>query len=155
MKSWKGGEEHGSEAIIHRTGSLGSSRSLSKAQLRTAGPGGASVSWASPSPPLPLCGPSFLWGQETWVGQTQRTVRQRSPTCLAPGTCFMDQGGVDGFGMTQAITFVLGLVAQLGPTLRHHGTVACQAPVSMGILQARIQEWIAILLFSHSIPPRD
>lgn len=121
VKSWKGGEEHGSEAITPRTGSLDISRSLSKAQLRTVGPGGASVSWASPSPPLPLCGPSFLWGQETWVGQTQRTVWQRSPTCLAPGTCFTDQGGVDGLGMTQAITLVLGLVAQLGPTLRHHG----------------------------------
>ena len=68
VKSWKGGEEHESEAIPHRTVSLGSCRVLSKARLRTVGPGGASVSWASRPHPPPLYGPSFLWGQETWVG---------------------------------------------------------------------------------------
>ena len=34
-------------------------------------------------------------------------------------------------------------------------TVACQAPLSMGILQARILEWIALLSPRGSSQPRD
>ena len=34
-------------------------------------------------------------------------------------------------------------------------TVACQAPLSMGILQARILEWVAIPFSRGSSPPRD
>ena len=37
-----------------------------------------------------------------------------------------------------------GLVAKLCLTLATPWTVACQAPLSMGILQARILEWVAI-----------
>ena len=34
-------------------------------------------------------------------------------------------------------------------------TVACQAPLSMGILQARIQEWVAMPSSRGSFQPRD
>ena len=34
-------------------------------------------------------------------------------------------------------------------------TVACQAPLSMGILQVRIQEWLAIPSSRGSSQPRD
>ena len=34
-------------------------------------------------------------------------------------------------------------------------TVACQAPLSMGILQARILEWVAMLSSRESSQPRD
>ena len=39
---------------------------------------------------------------------------------------------------------VLCLIAQSCPTLATHWTVACQAPVSMGILQGRIPEQVAM-----------
>ena len=41
------------------------------------------------------------------------------------------------------------ICVQSGPTLRpygtvtHQGTVACQAPLSMGIFQARILKWVS------------
>ena len=44
---------------------------------------------------------------------------------------------------------------QLSPTLCNPMTVACQAPLPMGILQARILEWIAIPSSRGSSPPRD
>jgi len=34
-------------------------------------------------------------------------------------------------------------------------TIAHQAPLSMGILQARILEWVAMPFFRGSFPPRD
>ena len=34
-------------------------------------------------------------------------------------------------------------------------TVACKAPLSMGILQARIREWVAMLSSRGSSQPRD
>ena len=37
-----------------------------------------------------------------------------------------------------------GLVAKLCPTLATLWTVACKAPLSMGISQARLLEWVAI-----------
>ena len=37
-----------------------------------------------------------------------------------------------------------GLVAKMCLTLATPWTVACQAPLSMGFLQARILEWVAI-----------
>ena len=37
-----------------------------------------------------------------------------------------------------------GLVAKSCSTLVTSWTVACQAPLSVGILQARILEWVAI-----------
>ena len=47
------------------------------------------------------------------------------------------------------------LAAQLCP-LRPHGLyVACQAPPSMGILQARILEWVAMPSSRGSSQPRD
>ena len=47
------------------------------------------------------------------------------------------------------------LVTQLCPTLYDPWTVACQAPLSMGILQARILEWVAMSSFRGSSQPRD
>ena len=44
-----------------------------------------------------------------------------------------------------------GLVAKSCPTLVTPWTVACQAPLSMGILQVRILEWVAIS-FSRELP---
>ena len=40
-------------------------------------------------------------------------------------------------------------------TLRPHGLIACQAPLSMGILQARILEWVAMPSSRGSSQPRD
>ena len=40
-------------------------------------------------------------------------------------------------------------------SLRPHGLVACQAPLSIGILQARILEWVAMPSSRGSSQPRD
>ena len=54
-----------------------------------------------------------------------------------------------------------GLVAKSCPTLATPCTVACQAPLSMEILQARILNWVAISFsITHcsgvnSVPPED
>ena len=45
--------------------------------------------------------------------------------------------------------------AQSYPTLYDPWAVACQAPLSMGILQAGILEWVAIPSFRGSSRPRD
>ena len=50
---------------------------------------------------------------------------------------------------------VLCLVNQSCPTLVNPWTVACQAPLSMGILQARILEWVAMPSSRGSSQPRD
>ena len=47
------------------------------------------------------------------------------------------------------------LVAQSCPTLETPWTVVCQAPLSMGILWARILEWDAMPSFRGSSQPRD
>ena len=47
------------------------------------------------------------------------------------------------------------LVAQSCPTLCSPWTVAHQAPLSMGILQARILEWVAMPSSRGSSQPRD
>ena len=47
------------------------------------------------------------------------------------------------------------LFAQLCPTLPPPWTVAHQTPLSMGILQARTLEWVAVPSCSGSSPPRD
>ena len=46
-------------------------------------------------------------------------------------------------------------VAQLCPTLCDLMTVARQAPLAMGILQARILEWVAMPFSRGSSQPRD
>ena len=48
-----------------------------------------------------------------------------------------------------------GLVAKLCPTLETPWTVVCQAPLSMGILQARILEWVALPSSRGSSQDRD
>ena len=48
-----------------------------------------------------------------------------------------------------------GLVAKPCLTLVTPWTVACQAPLSMGILQARILEWVTMLSSGGSCQPRD
>ena len=48
-----------------------------------------------------------------------------------------------------------GFVAKSCPTLVTPRTVASQAPLSMGILQARIQKWIAISFSRGSSWPRN
>ena len=50
---------------------------------------------------------------------------------------------------------MLCLVAQSCPTLCNPWTVACQAPLPMGILQARILEWVAMPSSRESSQPRD
>ena len=50
---------------------------------------------------------------------------------------------------------VLCLVAQSCPTLCNPWTVARQAPLSLGILQARILEWVAMPSSRESSQPRD
>ena len=48
-----------------------------------------------------------------------------------------------------------GLVAKSCPTLATPWTVALQAPLSLGVLQARILEWVAISFSRGSSQPRD
>ena len=48
-----------------------------------------------------------------------------------------------------------GLVTKSCPTLVAPWTVAHQAPLSMGILQARVLEWIAISFSRGYSRPRD
>ena len=48
-----------------------------------------------------------------------------------------------------------GLVAKLCPTLETPWTVARQAPLSIGLFQARILEWVAISFSRGSSQPRD
>ena len=48
-----------------------------------------------------------------------------------------------------------GLVAKLWPTIVTLWTIACQASLSMGILQARIPEWLAMPSSRGSSQPRD
>ena len=50
---------------------------------------------------------------------------------------------------------VLCLVAQTCPTLYDPWTLACQAPLSMRILQARILEWVAMPSSRGSSQPND
>ena len=50
---------------------------------------------------------------------------------------------------------MLVLVAQLCPTLCDPWTVAPEAPLSVGILQTRILEWVAIPFSGGSSQPRD
>ena len=50
---------------------------------------------------------------------------------------------------------VLCLVAQSCLTLCNPMDWACQTPLSVGILQARILEWVAILSSKRSSQPRD
>ena len=50
---------------------------------------------------------------------------------------------------------VLCLVTQLCLTLCDLMDCSCQAPLSMGILQVRILEWLAMLSFRGSSWPRD
>ena len=50
---------------------------------------------------------------------------------------------------------VLYLDTQSCPTLATRWTAACQAPLSMGILQARILEWVAMASSRGSSQPRD
>ena len=47
------------------------------------------------------------------------------------------------------------LVTQLCPILCDTWTVACQAPLSMGIFQARILEWVVMPSTRGSPQPRD
>ena len=47
------------------------------------------------------------------------------------------------------------LVAQLSPTLSDPIDIVCHAPLSMGILQARILEWVAMPSTKGSFQPRD
>ena len=55
-----------------------------------------------------------------------------------------------------SLWIVLCLVAQSCPTLCYSmDYVACQAPLSMGILQARILEWVAMPSSRGSSRPRD
>ena len=49
----------------------------------------------------------------------------------------------------------LCFVAQSYPTLCDPMTVACQPPLSMEILQARILEWVTMLSSRGSSQPRD
>ena len=48
-----------------------------------------------------------------------------------------------------------GLVAKSRPTLVTSWTVACQAPLSMGILQARMLEWVAIPFPRRIFPTQE
>ena len=60
----------------------------------------------------------------------------------------MGQSSIFILGLTTGQFYVVspggGLVAMSCPTLVTPCTVACQTPLSMGILRARILEWVAI-----------
>ena len=53
------------------------------------------------------------------------------------------------------IQYVLCSVIQSCPTLCAPWTVACQASLSTGILQARILEWVAMPSSGRSSQPKD
>ena len=53
------------------------------------------------------------------------------------------------------LLFVVLSRSVVSHSLRPHGTVACQAPLSMWILQARIVEWVAMLSSRGSSQPRN
>ena len=53
------------------------------------------------------------------------------------------------------VAFVLCLVSRSCPTLLTPQTPACQAPLSMGIPQARMLEWAAMSSSRGSSQPRD
>ena len=60
-----------------------------------------------------------------------------------------------GLKSHSAIYYIGGLVTQSHLTLVTPWGVACQAPLSLGILQARILEWVAISFSSGSSWPKD
>ena len=69
--------------------------------------------------------------------------------CLRGCICFQD------FNDEILSCAVLCLVTQSCPTLGDPITVACQAPLLMGILQARILEWVAMSSSRGASRPRD
>ena len=78
--------------------------------------------------------------------------------CSCPTSCFTYCEiccSVHRMAMS-SLWIVLCLVAQSCPTLGYSmDYVACQAPLSMGILQARILEWVAMPSSMGSSQPRD
>ena len=63
----------------------------------------------------------------------------------------------ESFSLSWLFSFqnVLCLVDQSCLTLWTPQIVVCQAPLSMGILQARILEWVSMLFSRGSSQPRD
>ena len=65
-----------------------------------------------------------------------------------------ESGGVQS-GLNKSWSCCYCLVAKLCPTLRAPVDCSCQAPPSMGILQAGILQWVAIPSSRGSSRPRD
>ena len=90
--------------------------------------------------------------------QGRAGVAQRSRICF-PYASWTQSGPVVCFRLSQIIPTESGvhvcLVTQLCLTLWPQGTVARQAPLSMGILQARILKGVVIPSFRGSSQPRD
>ena len=58
-------------------------------------------------------------------------------------------------GIIKLVDFCGGFVTKLCPTLATPWTVACQVPLSMGILQARMRGKIVISFSRGSSQPRN
>ena len=80
-----------------------------------------------------------------------RAVWGRMDTCV----CMAESLHCSPGTITFLISYVLCWVAQLCPTLCYLWTVAHQVPLSMGILRARILEWVAMSSSRGSSQPRD
>ena len=63
--------------------------------------------------------------------------------------CSMLCGSLDGRGVSGRMCSVMS------NSMPPYGTVAHQAPLSMGFFQARILEWVSISSSRGSSPPRD
>ena len=75
----------------------------------------------------------------------QKLMNERKSCCVHPLFAFL-------FFLPYAL---LCVVVQSHPALCNPWTVARQVPLSMGILQARILEWVAMPSFRGSSQPRD
>ena len=68
---------------------------------------------------------------------------------------FVSRSGIAGSYITLCLTFCCCSVLSCVQLFETPQTVAHQAPLSMGILQARILEWVAMPSSRESSQPRD
>ena len=95
-------------------------------------------------------------------GFANRKTKKQSQEENALEICRPENGLVDTSGegwdeLSVALSYTHCVVnhSVVSDPLRPPGTVACQAPLSMGIHQARIVEWVAMPSSRGSSRPRD
>ena len=75
--------------------------------------------------------------------------------CIFISLGFVSRSGIAGSYITLCLTFCCCAVLSCVQLFETPQTVAHQAPLSMGILQARILEWVAMPSSRESSQPRD